>query len=148
GAAPKLQTTVRRALVPDAIDGRDIHAIGNGMGALDQLPSLVLSDSEFRLLTRMPADCRRIEENRGPLESGQASALRKPLIPAHQDTDPTKPRIENPKPEISRREIILLVVKRVVRNVHFAIEPEQAAVGIEHHGSIMVDPRRAPLKER
>ena len=48
----------------------------------------------------------------------------------------------------ARGEVILFVVKRIVGNMHLAIEPAERTIGIEDCGCIVVHAGRAPLKQR
>ena len=72
----------------------------------------------------MPADRGRIKQNLRAAQRGQARGLRIPLVPANADADfPMRGR-PGLEAEIARREIELLVKRRVVRDVHLAILPE------------------------
>src|SRR5262245_59164840 len=53
-AAPELQAAVGRSLVPDAVDGRHVDAVGDGMGALNRLPRRGLRRAVLLLLLGMP----------------------------------------------------------------------------------------------
>src|SRR5258707_14865380 len=118
------------------------------MRALDELPGLVLPDAELSLFARMPADSCGIEENLSPLESGQAGRFRIPLIPADQNADPAKARIESPETKVAWCKIIFLVIQRVVRNMHLPIETQQGAVGVEYYGCVVVQAGRPTLEKR
>src|SRR5262249_48293630 len=61
GRAPELQAAVHGPFMANAVDGRHIDPVGDGMGALDQLPGLVLGGAELSFLARVPADRCRIE---------------------------------------------------------------------------------------
>ena len=99
-------------------------------------------------LGRMPADRRGIKENVRAAEAGQARALRIPLVPANQHADAAKARVEIGEAEIARREIKLLVIERVVRDVHLAVDAEQRAIGIDDRGGVVIDAGGAALEER
>src|SRR5579862_5337965 len=58
GMSPEFQAAFGRALEADAIHGRDKHAVGDGVGALNRTPRVELRGAEFLLLGRMPADGR------------------------------------------------------------------------------------------
>ena len=63
---------------------------------------------------------------------------------------PTRPNAVSTalKSQIARREVILLVVERIVGNVHLAIDAGDAAVGVQRDRRVVVKPGRAALKER
>ena len=49
--------------------------------------------------------------------------------------------------QVAGGEVELLVVKRVVGNVHLAIEPAQSTVRVEECGGVVVDARGALLEQ-
>src|SRR5215472_17616219 len=49
----------------DAIDDSDIDSVGDGVGALDRAPGVVLCHTELDFLCRVPADGRGVEKNLG-----------------------------------------------------------------------------------
>ena len=96
----------------------------------------------------MPADGGRIKENLRAAQRRESRRFRIPLIPAHADADPRKFRVPRQKPEVARSEVELLVIKRVVGNVHLAILAEIGAVGVDDRRCVVVNARRAPLEKR
>src|ERR1019366_2372239 len=132
----------------NAIDDAHINAIGNRVSALNRSPGVMLRDSKFGLLRRMPSDGRRIKQNARTLQSRQPRAFRIPLVPAHQRSDSSRVRIESLEAKITRSEVELLIVERVVGDVHLAINPAQRAIGIKNRCRIVVDAGCALLEER
>jgi len=68
--APELEAGARRRVsahvagfVPNAVHDGNIHAIGDGMGALNRFPGIVLGGAVLLLLSGMPADRSRIEQH-------------------------------------------------------------------------------------
>jgi hypothetical protein len=87
--------------------------------------------------SRLGADGRRKHENLGTHERHRARGLGKPLIPADRDAELRKLGIEYLESRVARREVILLVVARALRDVRFAVAAEHLAAGIhDHHGII------------
>ena len=70
-----------------AIHHRHVHAVGDGVGALNGAPGIVLRLAELRFLRGMPADRGGIEQNLRALQRGQARAFGIPLVPADQRAD-------------------------------------------------------------
>ncbi len=60
---------------------------------------------------------------------------------SQQMSTPMLPKLRVPgaEAEIARREIKLLVEKRVVRDVHLAVLAEIGAVGVDDRGGVVVD---------
>src|SRR5581483_9766302 len=79
---------------------------------------------------------------------GQTRALGKPLVPAHQRSDFRVTRLKAGKAQIARREIKFLVVKRIVGNVHLAVNAGNRAVGVDDHRGVVINPGGAALEER
>src|SRR5258708_26745540 len=63
-------------------------------------------------------------------------------------TQPANFGIERAKTEIAGREVKLLIVKRVVGNVHLAVESAQRAIGIERCRCIVVEAGGALFEQR
>ena len=68
-SAPELESNAGSAVAADvsmfvahAVDGGDVHAVGDGVGALDGLPRLILGRAEALFFRRMPADGGGIKE--------------------------------------------------------------------------------------
>src|SRR5207244_10304700 len=68
--------------------------------------------------------------------------------PANQRADTAETCVKSPESQIARREVVLLVIEWIVRNVHLAIEATQRAIGIQDDRRIMVDAGRPALEQR
>ena len=112
----------------DTIHYRDVDAVGDGVRTLDGAPRVVLSCAELGLLRRMPADCRGIEKQWRPSKSGEPRSLRIPLIPADERADFSNSGLESAESEVAGSEIEFFVVKRVVGNMHLAVNAAQRAI--------------------
>ena len=99
-----------------------------------------------RLLLGVPADRRRIEQHVGALQRSEACAFGIPLVPAHERPDPSHARVERTEAQVAGREIELLVVGRIVGDVHLAVGPHHAPVGVDHRGAVVVETRGAALE--
>ena len=148
GIAPELDAAVGRAFEADAIDGGDVDAVGDGVGALDGAPGVELRRAVLRFFRRVPADGRGIEENVRAAQAGQARAFGIPLVPADQRGDAAEARVEAGKAEVAGREVELFVVERIVGDVHLAVDAGEAAVGVEDRGGVVVEAGGAALEER
>ena len=137
-----------RLLVPDAVDRRDVDAVGDRVRALHRLPRRRLRRAVLRLLGGVPADRRRVEEHVRARQRRQPRRLRVPLVPADQRADAAERAVERAEAEVAGREVELLVVERVVRDVHLAVDAQQLAVGVDDHRRVVIDAGRAPLEER
>ena len=147
--APELDAVAAdRPLDPDAVHRGDEAAVGHRVRALDGLPREVLVGAELLLLRRMPADRRGEEEDLRAVHRGEARAFRIPLVPADEHADAAEPRGPRLEPEVARREIELLVVQRVVRDVHLAVDAQQGAVGVDDGGGVVVEAFGPLLEER
>src|SRR5690606_9470908 len=70
-----------------------------------------------------------------------------PLIPADEHAELGGVRRERAKPEIPGREVELLVVARLVRNVHFPVLADVPPLRVEPGRGVVVTPGRAPLEQ-
>src|SRR4051812_33100633 len=131
----------------DAVNDAYEDAVRNRVRTLNRPPSVVLCIAPLGLLGRMPPDRGGIKDDARAFERRQACAFRIPLIPANQRADFSFARVESLVAEIAGREIELLVIKRIVRNVHLAIHAFERSVRIEDCGSVVVNAGRAFFKQ-
>ena len=132
----------------DAVHDGDVDAVRDGVPALDGAPGVALGVAVLRLLLRMPADRGRVEEHDRALQGGEARALRVPLVPADERSDPALLRVEGAEAEVARREVELLVEGGVVRDVHLAVGADDLAGGVDDGGAVVIEAGRAPLEDR
>jgi len=116
----------------------NIEPVRDRVGSLDGLPRIVLRLTELRLLGGVPPDRCRVEQQLCSGQSLDARRLGVPLIPADQYSHAPAVHRERGKTQVTGGEVEFLVVKRVVRYVHFPVLPEDRAVRTEHYGRVMV----------
>src|SRR5262249_38702168 len=137
----------RRRFVANAICRRNIATVRNRVTTLNRFPRTVLCLSEFLLLARMPTDRRRIKNNFGSAQGGQPSRFRIPLVPANTNTDFAVFCFPRQKSKIARRKVKLLVVERIVRNVHFAVFAKKFSVRVNDCGGVVINTGPAFFEE-
>src|SRR5688500_18322175 len=98
------------------------------MAPLDRLPGGLLLRPVLLLLPGQPSDGGGVKEDLGTGHGGETGGLRVPLVPADQHADPTEAGIPRAKAQVARGEIELLVVLRVVRNMHLPVLAQEPAV--------------------
>ncbi len=131
----------------DAIDHGSVHAVGDGVTALNGAPGIELRRTELRLLVGMPANACRIKNGLCATERSEARAFGIPLVPADLHADARVLGVEIWEAQIARREIKLFVIQGIVGNVHLAIFSEKGSVGIQNGASVVVNARRAALEK-
>jgi hypothetical protein len=89
-----------------------------------------------------------IEQQVGAGQRHQPRALRVPLVPAHEHAEAANACVDRRETEVARGEVELLVVPGIVRDVHLAVPARHAAVAVEHHGGVVVQPEGAALEQR
>src|SRR5579883_3437070 len=109
------------------------------MAALDGLPRFQLRFAKFGFLRRMPSDGGGIKENDCAGKRAEARAFGIPLMPADEHAEASEGGNEIQKSGVAGGEVELLVVKRVIGDVHLAIDPGDFAVSIEHGGGVVID---------
>jgi hypothetical protein len=112
------------------------------------LPRVELRRAELVLLRRVPADGCGIEQHFGALQRREPRAFGIPLVPADERADAAGGCVDCLKAEIAGREVILLVIKRIVGDVHLAVDAGDLAVGVKRDGSVVVKAGCSALKER
>src|SRR5258707_7584010 len=81
---------------------------------------------------------RRIKKYVRSLQRRKPRAFRIPLVPANERAYSSIGRIKGLEPEIAGSEIEFFVVKRIVGNVHLAVNSQTAAVRIEHDSRVVI----------
>src|ERR1043166_3600015 len=130
----------------DAVRNANVATVRNRVAALNRFPGAVLERAVFFLLAGMPADGCWIKKNFRALQCREPRAFGIPLVPANQYADLRILRLPGSKTKVARREIKFLVVKRIVRNVHLAIDAEQRAVRVNDGGRVVINTCRAFLE--
>src|SRR5581483_6831225 len=123
---------VRRPFKSHSVDGGHVDSVCDRVRALDGTPGIELRRAVLLLLGRVPTNSCRIKQNVRPLYRGQTRAFGIPLVPADEHADAAKCRVEVLKSEVPRREIKFLVIKRIVGDVHLAVQALDLAVGTDY----------------
>src|SRR5690349_5251739 len=100
------------------------------MAAHHGFPGGVLARAVLLFFVRQPADGSWVKNDLSAGHGGEPSRFRIPLIPADAGADTAKAGVEAPKAQVTRREIKLLVVQRIVGDVHLAVHAELRSVGV------------------
>src|SRR6266478_407744 len=116
------------SLEADAIHHANVDAVSNRVCPLDSAPGIVLRLAECGLLRGMPSDGRGIKKNACSLQRREARAFGIPLVPADEGAELSGGGVEGLEAEIAGSEIKFFVVKRIVGNVHLAVDAAQHAI--------------------
>ena len=92
----------------------------------------------FLGVTRLVADGSGINENLCPLQRHQACCLRIPLVPAYHHTQFAHRGLNGVESQIAWGEVELLVVGRVIWDVHLTVDARDSAVFLQYHSCVMV----------
>ena len=76
----------------------------------------------------VPADGGGVEQQLGAGQRHQPRRFRIPLVPAHQHAEFAHRGVDRLEAEVAGREVELLVIRRIVGDVHLAVVPGDAAV--------------------
>ncbi len=138
-------------LVANAIDRGNEDSVGDGVRALHGLPGGVLGFAKLGLFARVPPNRGWVEERLCAGESREPCCLGIPLVPADQGADGAVAGGDGLEAEIAWSEIKLLVVERVVGNMHLAIDAGdvvwRGGFVVENGGGVVVEPGRAAFEE-
>ncbi len=95
----------------------------------------------------MPADGSGEEERLRAFQGSNACAFGVPLVPADQRADVAGSRRECPETKVTRREVELFIIERIIRNMHLAIHVCDAAIALDGDRGVVVQAGRAALKQ-
>lgn len=137
-----------RRLEAHPVDSDDRKSVGHSMAAHHGGPRRALALLLLLDVGGFIADGRRVDQNLCPLQGHQARCLWIPLVPADQHTQATHTRVDGTEAEVARSKVKLLVVGRIVGDVHLAILARDGSVALYHHGRVVIETCRAALKER
>ena len=143
----RLALRVQNFFHPDAVRGTDPAAICDGVGALDGFPGVVLGVAELFFLGGVPADGGGIEEDFSSLQRRQSRGFGVPLVPADQHADLRVGGAPGAKTGVTRSEIEFFVIERIVRDMHFAIDTGDGAIGFDDGGSVVIEAGGAFFEE-
>ena len=94
------------------------------------------------------ADGCRVNQDIRTLQRHQAGCLRIPLIPANQHAQLAHRSLDRVEAQVARSKVELLVVGRIIRNMHLAVFSGYASILLNHHRRIVIQPRSTALEER
>ena len=117
------------------------------MAPLHGDPGVPLAGLLVAIVFRAPANGGGIDQQFGAGQGHQPGRFRVPLVPAHQHPQAPQAGLDRLKALISRGEIELLGETRIVRDVHLAVGACDLAIALQHHGGVVGEARRPPLKQ-
>ena len=123
------------------------QAIGHRVATMRQHPCIALAVFFILRIGRVPANRGGIQQQLGTGQRHHARRFRVPLVPAHQYAEFAHRGLNGGKTQITGGEIEFFVEARIVRDVHLAVLAGQRAVGVKHHGGVVVQPRRALFEQ-
>src|SRR5262249_37027829 len=125
----------------------NIDAVRDCVRALNCAPRFSLNRPAEFLFVRMPANSGRIEEDARASHRSKPCAFGVPLIPTDKRSDSADRCVKSSKAEITRREVEFLVVRRIIRYVHLAIDPGNLAGRIHDGSAVVIETRCSPFKD-
>ena len=134
-------------LMSDPVHSDDGETVGDGMTALYELPGVALTGLFLGRVAALIADSGGIDEYVCSSECHQTGTLGIPLIPADLHAELSYRGLYGAETEVSGSEIELLVVGRVIGDVHLAMETCNSAVTLEHNSRIMIESWSTALEE-
>ena len=129
------------------VDGHNGKTVGHGVSALHGGPCLALPLLFFWRVAALIADGGGVDEQVGSGECHETGCLRIPLVPAHQHAQAAHTGVDGMETEVAGSEIELFVIGGVIRDVHLAVFPCDAAVAVDHHGGVVVEAWSTPLEK-
>ena len=150
GMTPELDAVglVRWVFLPaGAVDSNDREAVGDGMTSLNGLPSTELALLLFVGVTALPTDGGGVDEKFGTLQRHETGSFGVPLVPTNLYAEATDRGLDRVEAQVAWREVELLVVGRVIGDVHLAIGASDASILLEHHRSVVVKASCTTVKE-
>ena len=130
------------------VDSNDGESVGNSMTTHYGGPRLTLTLLFVGGVVRVEAYCRRIDKQLGTLKCHKTCCLGVPLVPAYKDAKTSYAGVNGLETEVARGEVELLVVGRIVGDMHLTILAGNATIALKDDSGIMVQSCSTTLEER
>lgn len=140
-AAPELDSACLLAwvwFITNTIDGYYRQAVGNCVAPHHSGPCFTLALLFILCIIIGIADGSRIDEDFCSLESHQTGCFGIPLIPANEHAEFAHGSLNRLEIEVARGEVELLIVGRIVWNVHLAVFAGDGSILLNHYCRIVV----------
>ena len=124
------------------------YAVGYGVTALYGYPCVALTLLFFRVVKGVVAYGCGINQQVCPLECHDARALGVPLVPAYHYTKSTERGLYRLKSDVTGGEIEILIVTRVIGDMHFTVFASYVPVALKDYSGVVVQSGLATFKER
>ena len=111
----------RIGFVSGTVDSNNRQTVGYSMSALNCGPCFALTLLFIGRVRTLVTDCSRIDKDFCTLKSHEPSSFRIPLVPADLHSKNTYRGTYRMETEIAWSEVELLIIGRIVRNVHLAV---------------------------
>ena len=108
------------------------------MATHDGCPCLTLALFLLVRITAFIADGSGIDKHFCSLQSHQPGCLRIPLVPADKHAQPSHTRVDRMKTEVTRCEVELFIVGRIIRDVHLPVLACYATVFFYHYSRVVI----------
>src|SRR6476659_8435394 len=102
----------------------------------------MLSLIHLLFFIRQPSDRGWIKQKLSSAQRSEARCFGKPLVPTNEGSHFSVRRIVRFKSKITRSEVKLFIIERVVRYVHLAVYARDLAGCIDNYSCIVIDARR------
>src|SRR6185437_3314021 len=148
--APELDAAaaVGRRFEARAVASCQRQAVGDRVPALHGDPGIALAVLLGLRIGRIPTDSGWVQQDFGSGQRHQSRRFGIPLVPAHQYAELAERSLYGIESEIARREVELLIIRRIVRDVHLAIDARDLGRAIEDGRGVVIQPGRAALEDR
>ena len=142
-----LSLSARVWLEAYTVDRHDGQSVGNGMSTLHSCPSLALALLFFLCIIGSITYGSRINQEFGTLQSHKTCSFGIPLVPAYEHAKLAHTGLNSMKTEVARCEVELLVVSRIVRNVHLAILACYRSVALYYDSGVVIESWSTTLEQ-
>ena len=149
--APKVDAwrLLRRVwLKANTVNCHHRQSVSHGMCALYGCPSLALALLFGLIVAGGIANGGGVDKQVGSAHGHQSGCFGIPLVPTNQHAQSSNACVDGLKAQVARRKVKLLVVSRVVGDVHLTIHACHPAVFFHHHSRVMVKPWCSFLEQR
>ena len=131
-------TTTGVGLISHTIDGDDRKTVGYSMSALYCLPGSALSLLFLCGVARLISYRCGVDKHLGSLKGHHTGCFRIPLVPAYKHTKTSYGSLYGVESKITGGEIELLVICRIVGDVHLTVFACDRSIAVENYCCVVI----------
>ena len=132
--------------MPHTVNRNNRNAVCHGMSTLRDNPCIELADLLIIGVRTFPTDGSRINQQFRSFQGHESGCFRIPLVPAYKHAKFTQRGLDRFEADISGSKIKLLIIGRIIGDMHLSVFSGYTAITVENDRRIMIQSRSTFFK--